>query len=279
MKHLFYLYFFLIGLIRVNSQTLPSIHSLPATTINDEEISLSKYAGKKVMIVNTASYCGYTSQFATLQLLYKNFNRFGFEIIGFPSNDFGAQDPYNDSTIQVFCTSNYGVTFQMMSKIHIKTGDTSMVYRWLQQANLNGLKNVTVSWNFNKFLINESGNFVKHYTELTEPNDTAIVKWIMTESSIKTGKSEIENSLFEIKLHSNIISNSDLILSLTKKIDKQLDYNIYSVNGITIPKKQGKLEVVEQNLTIDVASLENGIYFLEIKNADYSVFKKFIIQR
>jgi glutathione peroxidase len=166
------------------SQTsLPSIHGFDAVTITGDTISLSQYAGKKLMIVNTASYCGYTPQFADLQQLYALYgSAYNFEIIGFPCNDFAGQDPLTDSAALNFCTSNYNVTFQMMSHIHINTGSISPIYQWLKTQSLNGVANATVTWNFNKFLIDEAGHWIEHYTQTTSPTDQAIIDWITTPS-------------------------------------------------------------------------------------------------
>ena len=151
-----------------------TFHDYSAATIDHDTISMSQYYGKKVMVVNTASYCGYTYQFAALEQLYLDYKQYGFEIIGFPCNDFANQDPHSDSTINSFCTSTYNVTFQMMSKIATISADTAPVYKWLQRADLNGVSNAHVAWNFNKFLIDEAGHWVRHYTQTTEPNDSEI---------------------------------------------------------------------------------------------------------
>lgn len=160
-----------------------SIHSLTAVTITGDTVSLSQYRGKKLLIVNTASYCGYTPQFTDLQALYEKYKDHNFEIIGFPSNDFGKQDPGTDEEILHFCSSNYGVTFPMMSKVGIIKGDTSPVYKWLQRRELNGVSDAEVKWNFNKFLIDEEGRWVAHYGSKVKPLDTLITGWITGSSA------------------------------------------------------------------------------------------------
>ena len=172
------------------SQQLMSFHDLEAVTIEGDSISMSQYAGKKLLVVNTASFCAYTHQFDDLEALYLQYGGAGFEVIGFPCNDFGAQDPGSDSTILDFCTGNYNVTFQMMSRISIKTGDTSAVYKWLQRANLNGVADAAVTWNFNKFLIDAEGNWAGYYDSPVDPGDSAIVNWINENS---TGLSNIND--------------------------------------------------------------------------------------
>ena len=136
-----------------------SIYDYNAVTIVGDTIPMSQYLGKKIMIVNTASYCGYTPQFAQLQQLYQQYHvSNNFEILGFPCNDFGNQDPGTDSASLNFCSSNYNVTFQMMSHVNI-VSDTTDVYRWLQQQSLNGVSNAQITWNFHKFLIDETGHW------------------------------------------------------------------------------------------------------------------------
>ena len=155
------------------SQTGETFHSFQAVKINDDTISLSQYYGKKVMVVNTASYCAYTPQYTDLQQLYQQYQSYNFEILGFPCNDFGAQEPGGDSEIDSFCTT-YGVTFQMMSKIDIISTDTAEVYKWLQLASRNGVANAPVTWNFHKFLIDETGHWVAHHASPVNPLATVI---------------------------------------------------------------------------------------------------------
>ena len=161
-----------------SAQNHSSLYEYSAKNIEGNSINLSKYLGKKLLVVNTASYCGYTPQFADLEKLYTQYKKYNFEIIGFPCNDFGKQDPNSDSVINIFCTSTYNVTFQMMSKISIVKGDTAPVYKWLQSSKLNGVKTTHVDWNFNKYLIDEKGHWVKHFSSATIPLDTAITNWI-----------------------------------------------------------------------------------------------------
>jgi glutathione peroxidase len=170
-------------------QTNLTLHNYKVENIFGDSISLSEYAGKKLMVVNTASFCGYTHQFSKLQQLDSMYSNLNFRVIGFPCNDFGGQDPFADSTILSFCMNQYGVTFPMMRKIFITLGDTAPVYKWLQKKSLNGASNASVTWNFNKFLIDEQGNWVRHFVSNVEPNDTAIVNWILRGSVTKTEKS------------------------------------------------------------------------------------------
>src|SRR4051812_3904102 len=113
-----------------------SLHQFTGKGINKEVINFSKFQGKKLLLVNTASYCAYTPQYADLESLYNQYKQYGFEIVGFPCNDFGSQEPGKDSVIDNFCTGNYDVTFQMMSKVSIAAGDTAPIYKWLQNKSL-----------------------------------------------------------------------------------------------------------------------------------------------
>ena len=180
MKKLITLLFLIVNcqlsIINCAAQGVTNFHSLSAVAVNvhttivgvdttttytEDTISFSQFYGKKVMVVNTASFCQFTPEFTQLEQLYTQYHQYNFEILGFPCNDFNSQDPHNDSTIIHFCTTGYGVTFQMMSKIFCVTGDTSPVYKWLQRANLNGVSDAHVGWNFNKFLIDEAGHWVR----------------------------------------------------------------------------------------------------------------------
>lgn len=143
--------------------------------ISGKDFDLSQYKGKKVLLVNTASECGYTPQFEQMEEMHKEFGGDKFGIIGFPSNDFGAQDPGSNEEIATFCQKNYGVTFPMMEKITVLGENAHPIYKWLQ----NELK-TEVKWNFHKFLIDEKGNVVKEISHRTPPNDIEIVDWILS---------------------------------------------------------------------------------------------------
>jgi glutathione peroxidase len=140
MKSLRIFLILLYSSISAFSQTNSSFHDFEVRTILGDTISLSQFAGKKVMVVNTASFCSYTFQYGLLESLREQYSTaYNFEILGFPCNDFGNQEPGHDTTILEFCTNTYNVQFPMMSSIHIQTGDTAAVYKWLQRAELNGV--------------------------------------------------------------------------------------------------------------------------------------------
>lgn len=155
-----------------------SLHHFKVKSITGEDFDLSQLKGKKVMVVNTASECGLTPQYAQLEELYKNKGGDQFEIVGFPCNDFGAQEPGSESEIQSFCTSNYGVTFPMMSKITVKGENKHPLYDWLLKESSKKDQLNEVKWNFQKFLIDENGSHVKTIEPTVEPIDSEILTWI-----------------------------------------------------------------------------------------------------
>lgn len=155
-----------------------SFHDLNATDINGNAVSFSQFKGKKILVVNTASECGYTKQYAQLQELYDLYKDQGFVILGFPCNDFGGQEPGSEAEIASFCQKNFGVTFPMMSKISVKGDDVSPVYQWLTSKSQNGVLDAKVKWNFHKFLIDEEGRLVAEYGSGTTPLDANIVNWV-----------------------------------------------------------------------------------------------------
>lgn len=137
-----------------------SIHSFKVKSIDGSTFDFASLKGKKIIIVNTASECGNTPQYAELEEIYKKYKSKNVVIIGFPANNFGGQEPGTDKEIKAFCTKNYAVTFPMMSKISVKGNDIAPIYKWLTEKALNGVKDAPVTWNFQKFLIDENGNWV-----------------------------------------------------------------------------------------------------------------------
>ncbi|MES2134074.1 MAG: glutathione peroxidase [Bacteroidota bacterium] len=152
-----------------------NLHDFKVKTLEGNDFNFADLKGKKVLIVNTASECGYTPQYKDLEALYEKYSSKNFTIIGFPCNDFGGQEPGTSTDIKAFCTKNYGVTFPMMEKVSIAT---SPVYKWLTSKAENGVLDATVKWNFNKFLIDEKGNLVKYLPSSVKPMDAEITNWI-----------------------------------------------------------------------------------------------------
>lgn len=163
--------------LNLNAQEM-NFHSFTVSDIDGNSYDLSQLKGKKVLVVNTASECGLTPQYETLEELYEQFGGDDFTIIGFPANNFGAQEPGSDEEIKQFCQKNYGVSFPMMSKISVKGEDQHEVYQWLTQKAKNGVEDAEVSWNFQKFMIDENGNYVSMVPPKESPACDKIVNWI-----------------------------------------------------------------------------------------------------
>ena len=172
MKILFSL-IFLLGMIHTNAQ---SFYDLEATTIDGKTFKFEQLKGKKVMIVNTASKCGFTPQYEDLEKLYEMYKDSNFVLIGFPANDFLKQEPGTNEEIKSFCTLNYGVTFPMTEKIHVKGKDIHPVYQWLTQKEKNGAFDSKIKWNFQKYMIDENGKLLQVFRSKTKPFDAKILK-------------------------------------------------------------------------------------------------------
>lgn len=155
-----------------------TIYQFKVTDINGDEFDFATLKGKKILIVNTASKCGYTSQYKDLEALYEKYKNKNFVIVGFPANNFLWQEPGTNAEIATFCQKNYGVTFPMMGKISVKGDDMHPLYKFLTQMQLNGVLDSKVKWNFQKYLINEKGELEQMYLSGVEPTDAKIVNWI-----------------------------------------------------------------------------------------------------
>ena len=160
------------------AQTQKNLHSFKTKTIDGQEFDLATLKGKKVLVVNTASKCGLTPQYKELEALYKTYKDRNFVIIGFPANNFMSQEPGTNDEIAEFCELNYGVTFPMMSKISVKGNDQDPIYAWLTNKSENGKVDAEVSWNFQKFMIDEEGNLVDFASPRESPMSDKIIKWI-----------------------------------------------------------------------------------------------------
>ncbi len=152
-----------------------SVHNFKVKSLTGEEINFASFKGKKILIVNTASECGYTPQYAELEKLYQQYQN-KLVIVGFPANDFGGQEPGSNTEIKSFCQKNYGVTFPMAEKITVKGNDIAPVYNWLTHKELNGVLDAEIKWNFNKFLLDEEGRLIKKFDSGVNPLSDDIVK-------------------------------------------------------------------------------------------------------
>lgn len=146
-------------------------------TLEGKDFDFSSLKGKKVMIVNTASKCGFTPQYKDLEALYEQ-NEGKLVIIGFPANNFANQEPGSASDIRKFCTENYGVTFPMMEKISVKGNDMHPLYKWLTTKEKNGVLDSEVKWNFQKYLIDENGKLVDVIYSKEKPGSEKVISWL-----------------------------------------------------------------------------------------------------
>jgi glutathione peroxidase len=184
MKKIFFLFIF-VGALSACVNVVSSPNNMPAPTasiydfklqsIEGKTIDFSSFKGKKLLIVNTASECGYTPQYAGLQELHAKYGD-KIQVIGFPCNDFGGQEPGANSEIQSFCSKNYGVTFQMMEKVSVKGENTAPIYKWLTDPALNGWNSEKPNWNFCKYLINEEGKLTNFFNSAVKPLSDDIIK-------------------------------------------------------------------------------------------------------
>lgn len=159
---------------------MSAFYSFTARTLGGKEVSMEEFRGKSILVVNTASKCGLTPQFAGLEALYQKYRDQGLVVLGFPCNQFGNQEPGNATDITDFCTINYGVTFPMFEKVDVNGPDAHPLFKYLQVA-LPGLLGGRIHWNFTKFLIDDKGNPVKRFAPFTQPEQleghlTALLK-------------------------------------------------------------------------------------------------------
>jgi glutathione peroxidase len=155
-----------------------SIYSFKVKDINGKIFDFASLKGKKIMIVNTASECGFTPQYKQLQEIYAQYKTKNFVVIGFPTDNFGGQEPGSNSEIATFCSKNYGVSFPMMEKISVKGDEVHPLYQYLTKKALNGLSDNEVQWNFQKYLIDTKGKLVRVVLSTITPDDESIINWI-----------------------------------------------------------------------------------------------------
>ena len=200
MKKLLFLALFFMSLSAVTAQ-IKTLYDFKATTIDDKPFDLSTLKGKKVLIVNTASKCGFTPQYEGLQKLYEKYKDRNFVIIGFPANNFKNQEPGSNSEIKEYCTVNYGVTFPLMAKISVSGIDMDPIYKWLTSKSENGVLDAPVLWNFQKFMVDEKGCLVGVAMSAEKPDSEKILSWIEG----KTAQvSDIQSSYFLVNPLMNI---------------------------------------------------------------------------
>jgi glutathione peroxidase len=162
-----------------NSQTKinqnMSLYTIEINSLDGKPIHLNDYKGKYILFVNVASECGFTGQYEDLQKLYDTYQD-KLMVIGVPCNQFGSQEPGTADQIQSFCSKNYGVTFLMTEKINVKGELQHPLYKWLTNKELNGVKSTSVKWNFQKYLVDDKGNFVDYFYSITKPLSSKITR-------------------------------------------------------------------------------------------------------
>ncbi len=158
--------------------SISSIYEFSMTSIDLKTIPLSQYKEKVLLIVNTASKCGLTPQYKEIEAFYKTYKEKGVEVLGFPANNFLSQEPGSDKEIASFCISNYGVSFQMFSKISVKGKDIHPLYQYLTQKSNNGVLDASVSWNFQKFVIDQNGKLITSFSPKTSVSEPEFIKTI-----------------------------------------------------------------------------------------------------
>jgi glutathione peroxidase len=155
----------------------PTIHSFKVKSIEGGMIDFSKFKGKKILVVNTASKCGFTPQYEALEKAYEEYKD-KLVIVGFPANNFKEQEPGTDTEISEFCKARYGVKFPLASKISVKGDDTAPIYKWLTSKTENGVLDATITWNFNKFLLDENGKVIAYFPSNVKPDSDEILKYL-----------------------------------------------------------------------------------------------------
>lgn len=160
-----------------NNDPGKNIYSFQIKSLDGGTIDFSQFKGKKILIVNTASHCGFTPQYSALEKLYQQYKD-KLVIVGFPSADFGDQEFHDNDSIKAFCQKNYGVTFPLTTRVDVKGDNTTPIYKYLCNKSENGVLDATISWNFNKFLIDENGNLIAHFDSKVTPDSEEITKYL-----------------------------------------------------------------------------------------------------
>ncbi len=161
----------------MNTLKPATIHKFKVEGLEGNEINFSSFKGKKILVVNTASKCGFTPQYASLEKLYDEYKD-KLVIVGFPANNFGQQEPGSNEEIADFCIKNYGVSFPMAAKISVKGEDIAPIFKWLTSKSENGVTDAEINWNFTKFLLDENGVLIKKFDSKIDPMNEEVVALI-----------------------------------------------------------------------------------------------------
>lgn len=168
---------FKILMLSVGLLAITTLYDFKVPALDGSTIDFAKFKGKKILIVNTASECGYTPQYADLQKLYEA-HKSNLVIVGFPANNFGGQEPGTNTEIKEFCKKNYGVTFPMAGKVSVKGDDIHPLFKWLTTKSENGVTDAEIKWNFTKFLVDEKGKLIAVFPSKVNPNSEEITKYL-----------------------------------------------------------------------------------------------------
>lgn len=161
----------------VNNVAAKNIYDFKIKSLDGGTIDFSQFKGKKILIVNTASMCGFTPQYKGLEQLYES-HKDKLVIVGFPSDNFGGQEYHSNDSIKTFCEKNFGVTFPLTTRVDVKGDNATPVFKYLCDKNENGVLDATISWNFNKFLIDENGNLIAHFDSKVTPESPELLKYL-----------------------------------------------------------------------------------------------------
>lgn len=162
----------------MSANTNPSIHQFTVNDVHGQAVSLEKYAGKVLLVVNTASKCGFTPQLEDMAELYKEFREDGLEILAFPSNDFAGQEPLEGEALEQFCVLNYDAEYPIFDKVHVKGSKASDLFRFLSSKKENGRVSSVPKWNFHKYLVDKEGQVVDYFYSITSPTSSRMKKAI-----------------------------------------------------------------------------------------------------
>lgn len=167
-----------VSKVKTNKVMSKSIYDYKVDALEEgKTINFADFKGKKILIVNTASECGFTPQYADLEKLSNEYKD-KLVVVGFPANNFGGQEPGSNVEIGAFCQKNYGVTFPLASKVSVKGDDTAPIFKYLSEKSLNGVKDTEIQWNFTKFLLDENGKLIDSFVSKVKPTDEAITKYL-----------------------------------------------------------------------------------------------------
>lgn len=270
----------LLSALLINLGIAQNFHSFKAQKINGDSLDFSTLSGKKVLVVNTASFCGYTSQYSNLQNLYETYGGPDFEIIAFPANNFLGQEPNSDAWIANFVDSVYSVTFTMMSKISVSyynynsfPSDTNNatpaqkheIYQWLTEQSNNGVMDAPVQWNFQKFLISEQGELEDMVAYSVNPEtSTVITDWLSASSIGENPEKHGEVTILTNPVRDNIMLEcpdcgvSSLKISIYNAIGQQVQKNpLFRITGSGM-------------VIVPAADLQKGVYFIQISDKGFS---------